>query len=668
MKHLSHPFSALMAAIVLAMTLASCKEGLSGSIDGKDNPNDNPGPVTPVDSFNGLDKSTFDGLYYNPTTETVEITSGGLLTADNQLPVGVSSSGLVAFYSFNQPNLDHLDSVPEYSANAATADLITNDATNKSIAGPVGQALEFDGIDDYLSIGNPAQLQITTAISVSSWVRSDANQNQYLVTKGNYSTDRGFDLNLNPGTTYSTINFRVFNSLCNSTESAAASSEELENGKWYHVVGVFEPNNSVRLYINGALVASDLVSISGTHCDPTINVNLGTPNLEGGNYFDGALDEVMIFDRVLSDAEIAILSGRSGGFESPVFDAMAPVTWTETEIQTSIPVNLELPPNSANETIYSSNNASFMSTGATAHNIVQLTFEESSLDSLSGANDFADSSGSGFYANETGGVLPGESGKYGSAIKFDGIDDYVTIANSTVFDNMTELTMMLWINPSQAPGINWGRLINKQGNTAGDVDWALILTNNLTPDFRIVTDSGFYQRSTSETLTTGTWYHLAATWDGSSMKIYVNGATSGSSTSTTGTQLINSGNELAFGAGLQTVPLANRAYAGHMDSVHVFNKALSAAEIQTVYERSRMNYRFQVRTCDLSDCSDGSYTGPDFTSGTWYDNSGWTGSGFPVISLSPSLPQSRYLQYQVTTDILSPNHDGFLKNIVIRTD
>jgi len=101
-----------------------------------------------------------------------------------------------------------------------------------------------------------------------------------------------------------------------------ASSGDLVPNTWYHAAAAYD-GTAMRLYLNGTEVGS--VAKSGTMAaNAAVNANIGR-NPDGSNYFSGLLDEIKLFDRGLSAAEIALLAGpeflttnlRSAGAPGP---------------------------------------------------------------------------------------------------------------------------------------------------------------------------------------------------------------------------------------------------------------------------------------------------------------------------------------------------------------
>jgi hypothetical protein len=80
-------------------------------------------------------------------------------------------------------------------------------------------------------------------------------------------------------------------------------------GVWTHMAGVYDPSvPSARLYINGALAATQTASVPGTQYNPAaVNVAIGNRSDGGTTRRDGKIDEVRIYGRALSAAEVGAL-------------------------------------------------------------------------------------------------------------------------------------------------------------------------------------------------------------------------------------------------------------------------------------------------------------------------------------------------------------------------
>jgi len=177
------------------------------------------------------------------------------------------------------------------------------------------------------------------------------------------------------------------------------------------------------------------------------------------------------------------------------------------------------------------------------------------------------------------------AGQIDGGLEFDGWDDYVD--TSIMSDEVTNLTFTAWFKSDDAGSIGddyVAQRIISHPRTSTNSRLALGINNN-----RIATywyDGGHNVREGTTTLTAGVWYHIALTYDGAALKIYLNGE-----------------EENSFDESSMTAPSASatikiarhidgsRDFAGVLDDVRVYNRALTADEIALVHAGGGVLYR-----------------------------------------------------------------------------
>jgi PKD repeat protein len=167
--------------------------------------------------------------------------------------------------------------------------------------------------------------------------------------------------------------------------------------------------------------------------------------------------------------------------------------------------------------------------------------------------------------------VPGESG---NALSFNGTNAWVTVPDSPALELTTAMTLEAWVKPTAAPPSgSWASVLFKEGAT--DANYTIYgFDGNRDPLLGFYTPSGVVQAIGPSTLALGTWTHLAATYGGSTATLYVNGTAvatqAASGPMPTSTDPLRIGGDSLFG----------EFFTGLIDEVRIYNRALSAAEIQ----------------------------------------------------------------------------------------
>ncbi len=168
-------------------------------------------------------------------------------------------------------------------------------------------------------------------------------------------------------------------------------------------------------------------------------------------------------------------------------------------------------------------------------------------------------------------------GYFGGALEFDGDDDYVDLGTMDV-PATNGLTLAFWFKADDF-GVTDTRFISKASGTSGsDHYWMVSTLNSSTLRFRLKT-GGVTTTLVSGTgeVVPGQWYHIAATYDGSKMRIFKNGVqvAIGDKTGTIDTNA-------SVGAALGNQPVSGgggKALDGLLDDVRIYDRGLSAGEV-----------------------------------------------------------------------------------------
>jgi hypothetical protein len=163
------------------------------------------------------------------------------------------------------------------------------------------------------------------------------------------------------------------------------------------------------------------------------------------------------------------------------------------------------------------------------------------------------------------------AGKTGGALSFNGTSSLVTVPDSASLDLTTGMTLEAWVRPT-ATGTAWRTVLFKE--QAGGMVYSLYANQQTNRPVGQVNIGGEQNAVGTAAVPLNAWTHLAVTYDGAALRLYVNGtlvtttATSGAIPTSTGALRIG-GNTIW-----------PEWYAGLLDDVRVYNRALTAAQIQ----------------------------------------------------------------------------------------
>ena len=160
----------------------------------------------------------------------------------------------------------------------------------------------------------------------------------------------------------------------------------------------------------------------------------------------------------------------------------------------------------------------------------------------------------------------------GEALNFDGVNDRVNIGSSlnTILSSSNKITVEAWVNPSTNSGL--GCIVSNYNTSNADMQF-LLRRDGSTYGFYLDNGGGFTALNSVATVTIGVWQHVAASWDGLELRIYVNGLLSNTKP-LAGTNIRSITNPIWIGANQ-----ISENFTGSIDEVRIWNKTLCQPEI-----------------------------------------------------------------------------------------
>jgi Concanavalin A-like lectin/glucanases superfamily/Domain of unknown function (DUF1929)/Bacterial Ig domain/Glucodextranase, domain B len=242
----------------------------------------------------------------NSGANTITVVAKDNSTNQNSTTVSITvtynatqPTGLVAGYAFNETSGT---TTADASGNGNTGTL-----TNGAVfgAGKNGNAISLNGSNQYVNIGNAASLQITGSMTISGWINASSFPvDDAAVVSKRSSTEVGFQFDTTVDTGPRTIGFKLTSS--SGGLMARYGATALQLSQWYHIAGVYNTaTQTIDVYLNGQLNNGTLVgSVTSSQQNSTLAVNIGKRPGNTGFDFRGKIDDLRIYNRALSQAEI----------------------------------------------------------------------------------------------------------------------------------------------------------------------------------------------------------------------------------------------------------------------------------------------------------------------------------------------------------------------------
>ncbi|MCP4111319.1 MAG: hypothetical protein GY749_38290, partial [Desulfobacteraceae bacterium] len=437
-------------------------------------------------------------------------------------PLNGTEDNLTAYYNFDEGSgTDLADSAGSYGGtlyNSPTWE--TSTVVLDGMIAP-GNALEFDGTDDYVEVSYSDALN-SSVFTVETWAKVDGGSGTWrsVMTSRDNFPQRGFIFYAS-----TSDNWQFW--IGNGSTWPKITGSSVVTGEWTHLAGVYD-GTTMTFYINGVSAGSLDADLS-LNTEQPLRIGAGSTESETPDfYFNGSIDEVRIWNTARTESEIMVYMNR-------------PLTGYEN--------------------------------GLAAY----YQFDKvsgSTLPDFTGGND-------GTLYNSpswvTSGATLSEYSQPGNAMSFDGTDDYVDINDSVTDLAYADFTMEAWIKTTRTSSSQ--SIIVKQD---GDTSWEAGEKSFYTSASGTVNFVGWgnsYIKGTTA-VNDGDWHHVAVVWDYTAETgyIYVDGVDDTSSSTYNANKYDNDGDTLKIGD-----PNYSEGYnhfEGQIDELRIWSTARTQDEIQ----------------------------------------------------------------------------------------
>lgn len=217
-----------------------------------------------------------------------------------------SSANLIGWWRMGDG--DSYPTVKDHSgqSNDGTMTNMTGNAIVPTYPGFNKNAVSFDGVDDYISVGDVLNFERTDAFSISTWVKTIDSSTENVLITNQATSGVGYKTLFN-GSTGSLI-FEIKNTHPTNSLSVNNNTETYNDGNWHHLLFTYDGSSlasGAKIYVDGLSVSLNVAS------DTLTSSILNTDNLQFGvqgggvNNFDGSQDEISIWNKELTPTEVS---------------------------------------------------------------------------------------------------------------------------------------------------------------------------------------------------------------------------------------------------------------------------------------------------------------------------------------------------------------------------
>jgi hypothetical protein len=382
--------------------------------------------------------------------------------------------------------------------------------------------LTINTSNDIVTIPNVPELKLAQTFTVAAWLKTTTNfrDDAIAVNKGGLSTDStGNNMNYGLWMT-SSEKLRGGFETSSGTNKFVTSSASYNTGKWQHGVVTFD-GSTIKLYINGTIVSRTSTSTtpesSGSH-----PLRIGADSRIIADLFTGSIDEVGVWNRALDENEISkLMNNNTFPSEGKVYSNSF-----GSGSQTSLPSPSPSSPSLSTSTLY--------------HYTPFLSVNDAS--------------------------------------------DLIDVKDSSSL-RLSKFSLGTWFKTTTIPS-DEGIMVNKGGlgsDLSGkNMNYGIWLTPSgaLRGGFELMGGDNRYVTSSNSPID-GKWHHGLVTFDGSSLKLFLDGKQI-STLSTTKTPDMTGNQPLRIGANSLTI---DDFFKGDIDEVGVWSRALTTTEISDLINK-----------------------------------------------------------------------------------
>ena len=410
--------------------------------------------------------------------------------------------------------------------------------------GKFNKGAVFNGSSSHIDIPSPIPYT-NTDFSFNVWFYLNSSFSsgfQTIIGAGDKTTGEGIFrilLRYSSSNNYTIEPLRAFNNNSYYASTSNYSAQTIKEKTWYHLVFTYTASSkSANIYLNGSSVSSTTLSNTSTDATNSGVLALGQYRDSSSGYWNGQMDQVRIFDKVISASEVTTLYNET--------------TSTASTLQVL---------------------------GDTSC-VAAYTFEGNANDLSTNYNGTASNVLYDFNGTESN--ITYVTGKFGKAAVFNGSNAYIDLPLTSIFGGKNTLAVSFWFKTTTTAR---KRIFSDYAQSSRNLDIVIDSGN-------IEVNTDYNQSTNTQFVSTGTyndniWHNLIVSLDQSAGQrtIYIDGSLL--ETATLSSNSWNgSGQKVSLGVLYSSSSGYQQYFDGEIDQLRIFDKALSPGEINSLYNET----------------------------------------------------------------------------------
>jgi len=449
------------------------------------------------------------------------------------------------------------------------------------VAGKIKQAVSLDGSTQYF-YATQSSISGNRDFTLSAWSKGGSGTQ--------IITSFGIMVGNQLGAILLQTNYRC------SLYGASVDTGIPPDANWHLLTFVYTSSNITQTcYVDGVARGTPLTNQTANITGTAVYIG----QLNDGSYrFSGSVDDVRLYNRALSAQEVANLynSVKTDYAQTPSRTASSTgrlVGWWTMDANDRAP---------------------------TGNNIYDR----------SGLNNTASSS-----LRATSGVTKGVIKEGMDMTAANWIDAFINSPSTSTLSPTNAITVSVWAKPTANSLVDWATILGTMKDN-GFLDGYMLfyIATGTSPNYSYyfaLNSYGTYVAKSFTSADLGKWHHFVGTWDGKTMKLWVDGVWTGTSRAFAGPINYPASSKLAIGRAGNS---GGYSFSGSVDDVRIYNYALTTSSVISLYNSTALNYAATPPRTGLvgywtMDANDTSGT-------TYYDKSGFvnnaTSTGSPTVA------------------------------------